>query len=83
MTTINEIAKLSKVSAAAAYEVLHENAESTVSEETKSRIFQAAETLNYRLTEMQMSSASNNCIHIALAILDAAGGELENPFLSH
>ncbi|UAL51669.1 LacI family DNA-binding transcriptional regulator [Metabacillus dongyingensis] len=80
MTTINEIAKLSKVSAAAAYEVLHENAESTVSEETKSRIFQAAETLNYRLTEMQMSSASNNCIHIALAILDAAGGELENPF---
>ena len=36
MTTINEIAKLSKVSAAAAYKVLHENAESTVSEETKS-----------------------------------------------
>jgi hypothetical protein len=39
MTTINEIAKLSKVSAAAAYEVLHENAESTVSEETKPENF--------------------------------------------
>ncbi|USK33280.1 LacI family DNA-binding transcriptional regulator [Bacillus sp. F19] len=51
MTTIKDIAKLAKVSAAAAYEVLYENAESMASEETKSRIFQAAETLNYRLTE--------------------------------
>ncbi|MCM3597741.1 LacI family DNA-binding transcriptional regulator [Metabacillus idriensis] len=80
MTTIKDIAKLAKVSAAAAYEVLHENAESTASEDTKARIFQAAETLNYRLAEKQSSSANKNSIHIALAILDAADGELENPF---
>ncbi|QNG60633.1 LacI family DNA-binding transcriptional regulator [Bacillus sp. PAMC26568] len=84
MAAIKDIAKLAKVSAATAYEVLHEDTDSeAVSEDTKRRISQAAESLNFRLTEKNTAgSPLVSGIHIALAIMDSADGELENPFFA-
>ncbi|WP_203288689.1 LacI family DNA-binding transcriptional regulator [Metabacillus sp. cB07] len=80
MNRLNEIAKLAGVSRQEAEDVLHEY-ESNVSEISRTKIMQAAESLQYRVPKLSSKPAEKE-YSIALAVLDDSSDELENPFFA-